>query len=63
MKKLITIMMLLLPLVVVGQSSLYHRFATRSNLTVAQVVGFRLNDTVSVDVLILWATKTKPGSK
>lgn len=59
MKKLITIIILLLPLVVVGQSSLYNRFAKRSNLTVAQVVGFRLNDTVSVDVLILVADNDK----
>ena len=59
MKKIVTILFLLLPFVVVGQSSLYHRYSNRSNLTVAQVVGFRLNDTVSVDVLILVADNDK----
>lgn len=51
--------MLLLPLVCMGQSNLYNHYAKRSDLTVAQVVGFRLNDSVGVDVLILVADNDK----
>ena len=55
MKKILLIMMMLMPLAVAGQGSLYGRYAPREDLTVAQVEGFRLNDTVKVDVLILVA--------
>ena len=48
-------MLMLMPLAVAGQGSLYGRYAPREDLTVAQVEGFRLNDTVKVDVLILVA--------
>ena len=34
---------------------LYKQYASRTDLTVAQVNGFRINDTVSVDVVILVA--------
>lgn len=34
---------------------LYQQYAARKNLTVAQVSGFQLNDTVTVDVVILVA--------
>lgn len=55
MKKILLIMLMLTPLVVAGQGRLYERYASRKDLTVAQVEGFRLNDTVKVDVLILVA--------
>ena len=59
MKKLIIMMFLLLPLMVLGQSDLYRQYAARNDLTVAQVVGFRIGDTVSVDVLIIVADNDK----
>ena len=34
---------------------LYHQYEARKDLTVAQVIGFHLNDTVKVDVVILVA--------
>jgi hypothetical protein len=37
---------------------LYHHYAARPNLTVAQVTGFQLNDTVKTDVVILVADDT-----
>lgn len=37
------------------EGSLYHRFADRKGLTVAEVDGFSLNDSVMVDVVILQA--------
>ena len=36
-------------------SYLYERYASREDLTVAQVKGFHLNDTVKVDVVLLVA--------
>lgn len=63
MKKLIVILVMLLPLAVAGQSELYHQYAKRSDLTVAQVVGFRLNDTVKLDVLIIQADDSKAWQK
>ena len=38
-----------------GDVSLYERYAGRDGLTVAQIEGFRLNDSVKVDVVILQA--------
>ena len=61
MKKWLLIMGLLGLLGLVGcqreveESSLYQRYAQRTDLTVAQVEGFRLGDTVRVDVVILVA--------
>ena len=53
---------LLLPLLALASCShkpeempLYKQYASRTDLTVAQVNGFRINDTVSVDVVILVA--------
>lgn len=37
------------------RNALYKRYAARTELTVAKVEGFKLNDTVKVDVLILVA--------
>ncbi len=59
MKRLLFI--LLLPLAFLSCSReveevpLYRQYAARQDLTVAQVEGFRLNDTVKVDVVILVA--------
>ena len=39
----------------VEETPLYQKYAVRSDLTVAQVSGFHLNDTVKVDVVILVA--------
>ena len=38
-----------------AQSELYKRYASRPDLTVAQVSGFKLNDSVRVDVVIVVA--------
>lgn len=62
MKKILLIIALV-PLVFVGctvepaeqPSELYAKYAPHEGLTVAQVSGFRLNDTVSVDVVLLQA--------
>lgn len=60
MKRLVLI--LLLPLMVLAACShkqeelpLYRQYAGRQDLTAAQVNGFRLNDTVTVDVVFLVA--------
>ena len=38
-----------------AQTDLYKRYASQPGLTVAQVSGFKLNDTVRVDVVMLQA--------
>lgn len=55
MKRIIVFFLLLLPLAATAQSSLYNRYASRADLSVAQVSGFRLNDSVRVDVVLLVA--------
>lgn len=45
----------LLPFGAMSQSELYKRYASRQDLTVAQVSGFKLNDTARVDVVLLVA--------
>jgi hypothetical protein len=68
MKRLLTILFFLLAVVTVVVSvsaggalpsddgkTLYERYASRDGLTVAQIEGFRLNDTVKVDVVIVVA--------
>lgn len=47
--------LLLLPLAALGQDGLYGRFASRSDLAVAQVTGLGVNDSVRVDVVLLVA--------
>lgn len=42
----------------VEEVPLYQQYASRTDLTVAQVGGFQLNDTVKVDVVILVADDT-----
>ena len=52
---------ILLPLLLFGcsrgevETPLYRQYAVRQDLTVAQVKGFQLNDTVKTDVVILVA--------
>lgn len=55
MKKLLVISMLLIPLVAMSQSDLYKQYAYRQDLTVAQVSGFKLNESERVDVVIVVA--------
>lgn len=55
MKRILTILLLLLPLAAAAQGELYKRYASRPDLTVAQVSGFRLDDTVRVDVVLMVA--------
>ena len=45
----------MLPLVLLAQGNLYKRYASQADLTVAQVDGFRLADTVRVDVVLVVA--------
>ena len=42
-----------------AQSELYKRYASRQDLTVAQVSGFKLNDSTRVDVVLVVADNTK----
>ena len=58
MKKLLLILLPLMLLACsreVEETPLYHKYAERHNLAVAQVNGFRLCDTVTIDVVILVA--------
>lgn len=55
MKKLLILLMLLLPIVAMPQSALYKQYASRQELTVAQVSGFKLNESQRVDVVIVVA--------
>lgn len=51
--------MLILPLAAMAQGELYKRYASRPELKVAQVSGFKLCDTVRVDVVLLQADNEK----
>ena len=42
-----------------GQQAIYNRYASHTELTVAQVSGFKLNDSVKVDVVIIVADNDK----
>lgn len=55
MKRLLIFLILLLPIVAMAQSELYKHYASRQGLTVAQVNGFKLNDAVRVDVVLVVA--------
>ena len=58
MKKLLLILLPLMLLACsreVEETPLYHKYAERHNLAVAQVSGFRLTDSVRVDVVLLRA--------
>ncbi len=45
----------MLPLMAAAQSHLYERYASRQELDVAQVSGFRLADSIRVDVVLIVA--------
>lgn len=47
--------MMLLPIAAIAQSSLYKSYSSRQNLTVAQVSGFKLDESQRVDVVIVVA--------
>jgi len=55
MKRLLIILMMLLPIAVMAQNDLYKRYASRQELTVAQVSGFKLNESQRVDVVLVVA--------
>lgn len=55
MKRFLFILLLLLPLAAMSQGELYKRYASRTDLTVAQVSGFKLNEKVRVDVVLVVA--------
>lgn len=55
MKRLLIILMMLLPLWAMAQNDLYKRFASRQELSVAQVNGFKLNESQRVDVVLVVA--------
>ena len=47
--------MMLLPIAAIAQNDLYKRYASRQDLTVAQVSGFKLSENERVDVVIVVA--------
>ena len=55
MKRLVIILLMLFPLAAMSQSALYKRYASRQELTVAQVSGFKLNESERVDVVLIVA--------
>ncbi|MBR1766211.1 MAG: hypothetical protein IJ745_04110 [Bacteroidales bacterium] len=55
MKRLILILLLMMPLALAAQGTLYKQYAQRTDLSVAEVAGLKLNDTVKVDVVIIVA--------
>ena len=57
-KILIILFMLLMPIVVCGQTKLYKQYQHRKDITVACAMAFPITDSVKVDVTIL-APKTK----
>lgn len=66
MKKLLLILLPLLFLACsreIVEAPLYQKYAERQDLTVAQVSGFHLNDTVKVDVVILVADDSAAWQK
>jgi hypothetical protein len=55
MKRLLIILMMLLPIAAMAQNDLYKRYASRQELTVAQVSGFKLSESQRVDVVLVVA--------
>lgn len=55
MKRLIIILMMLLPIAAMAQNDLYKRYASRQELNVAQVSGFKLSESQRVDVVLVVA--------
>lgn len=54
-KHILILLFILMTLTAAAQNKLYDRYATRKDLTVAHVDGFRLNDSTKVDVVMLVA--------
>lgn len=59
MRRLLLVLTLLLPLAAAAQSSVYRHYAQRTDLTAVELQGFRLADTVRLDVVILEADDAK----
>lgn len=55
MKRTILILLLLLPLTLMSQSKLYRQYAKQADLKVAQLDGFKLSESVRIDVVMLHA--------
>lgn len=55
MKKILFIITFLIPLSLCAQSALYRQYADRPYISVAEISGFRLNDSIKVDVVLLTA--------
>lgn len=55
MKRLLIILMLLLPIAAMAQNDLYKHYASQQELTVAQVSGFKLSESQRVDVVLVVA--------
>ena len=55
MKRLLIILMMLLPIAAMAQNDLYKRYASRQELAVAQVSGFKLSESQRVDVVLVVA--------
>lgn len=55
MKRLLIILMMLLPIAAMAQNDLYKRYASRQELNVAQVSGFKLSESQRVDVVLVVA--------
>jgi len=54
-KHILILLFILMTLTAAAQNKLYDRYASRQDLTVARVDGFRLNDSTKVDVVMLVA--------
>lgn len=54
-KKLYIFILMLLPALSFAQNEVYKRYSPQQDLTVAQVSGFALNDSVRVDVVLVVA--------
>ena len=63
MKRLIIILMMLLPIAAMAQNDLYKRYASRQELNVAQVSGFKLSESQRVDVVLVVADNEAAGQK
>lgn len=59
MKRFVIMLLLLMPLAVTAQSDLYRRYASMTEYTVAQVSGFKINDSVRIDVVMVQSDNDK----
>jgi hypothetical protein len=49
------LLLVMLPLTAMSQSGLYKKLAQRKGVSVAEVTGFRINDSVKIDVVLMTA--------